>query len=108
MEFEIVLRSDSTLRGHFPLECEAAEEVLGQSDVWILAPFFEQGGRYTVRDTHFVAEGDVLVPVSRASLTSFFAYLSWHTDCVRESCSLYLCFILGSGHAIRARRHVRV
>jgi uncharacterized protein YgbK (DUF1537 family) len=64
-DFEIVLRSDSTLRGHFPLEPEAAEEVLGRSDVWILAPFFEQGGRYTVDDVHFVAEGDVLVPVSR-------------------------------------------
>jgi uncharacterized protein YgbK (DUF1537 family) len=63
-DFEIVLRSDSTLRGHFPLECEVAEEVLGRADVWILCPFFEQGGRYTVGDVHYVAEGDSLVPVS--------------------------------------------
>ncbi|KAK7181867.1 hypothetical protein DPSP01_009467 [Paraphaeosphaeria sporulosa] len=60
--FEIVLRGDSTLRGHFPLEPEAAEEVLGQSDAWILAPFFLQGGRYTIDNVHYVAEGDVLVP----------------------------------------------
>ncbi|KAJ4358315.1 uncharacterized protein N0V89_002897 [Didymosphaeria variabile] len=60
--FEIVLRGDSTLRGHFPLEPEAAEEVLGQTDAWILAPFFLQGGRYTIENIHYVAEGDTLVP----------------------------------------------
>lgn len=60
--FEIVLRGDSTLRGHFPLEPEAAEEVLGQADAWILAPFFLQGGRYTIDNVHYVSEGDTLVP----------------------------------------------
>lgn len=46
-EFEVVLRSDSTLRGHFPLEATATEASLGQTaDAWILAPFFLQGGRY--------------------------------------------------------------
>lgn len=60
--FELVLRGDSTLRGHFPLEPEAVEEVLGASDAWILAPFFLQGGRYTIDDVHYVAEGETLVP----------------------------------------------
>lgn len=60
--FEIVLRGDSTLRGHFPLEPEAAEEVIGQADAWILAPFFLQGGRYTIDNVHYVTEGDNLVP----------------------------------------------
>lgn len=60
--FEVVLRGDSTLRGHFPVEPEAVEDVLEQSDAWILAPFFLQGGRYTINDVHYVAEGDVLVP----------------------------------------------
>lgn len=60
--FELVLRGDSTLRGHFPLEPEAVESVLGDSDAWILAPFFLQGGRYTIDDVHYVAEGDTLVP----------------------------------------------
>lgn len=62
--FEIVLRGDSTLRGHFPLEPEAAEEVLGQADAWILAPFFLQGGRYTINNIHYVSEGDTLVPAA--------------------------------------------
>jgi uncharacterized protein YgbK (DUF1537 family) len=64
-EFEIVLRGDSTLRGHFPLEPETVEEVLGKVDAWILAPFFYQGGRYTINDVHYVMEGDMLVPASQ-------------------------------------------
>lgn len=62
--FEVVLRGDSTLRGHFPAEPEAVEEALGASDAWILAPFFLQGGRYTIDDVHYVAEGDTLVPAA--------------------------------------------
>lgn len=62
--FEVVLRSDSTLRGHFPLEPEVVEDTLGDSDVWILAPFFLQGGRYTIGDVHYVAEGTELVPAA--------------------------------------------
>ena len=63
-EFEIVLRGDSTLRGHFPDEPEVVESVLGKEkiDAWILAPFFYQGGRYTINDVHYVAESDVLIP----------------------------------------------
>ncbi|KAH6642912.1 hypothetical protein C7974DRAFT_112704 [Boeremia exigua] len=63
-KFEVVLRGDSTLRGHFPVEPEAVEEALGASDAWILAPFFLQGGRYTIDDVHYVAEGDTLVPAA--------------------------------------------
>lgn len=62
---EIVLRGDSTLRGHFPNEPEAVEEVFGQFDGWILAPFFFQGGRYTIDDVHYVVEEDFLVPASQ-------------------------------------------
>ncbi|KAL4915696.1 NADP-dependent oxidoreductase domain-containing protein [Aspergillus aurantiobrunneus] len=54
--FEIVLRGDSTLRGHFPDEPEVAEEVVGPVDGWILAPFFRQGGRLTIDDVHYVAD----------------------------------------------------
>ncbi|TKW53478.1 putative oxidoreductase YgbJ [Colletotrichum tanaceti] len=63
--FEIVLRGDSTLRGHLPEEPEAAEEALGKFDAWVITPFFYQGGRYTIDDVHYVKEGDVLVPASQ-------------------------------------------
>lgn len=62
---EIVLRGDSTLRGHLPEEPEAVEEVQGKFDAWIVAPFFLEGGRLTIDDVHYVKEGDVLVPASQ-------------------------------------------
>ena len=65
-DFEIVLRGDSTLRGHFPDEPEVAEGVIGNVDGWILAPYFRQGGRLTINDTHYVVEEDQnLVPVAQ-------------------------------------------
>ncbi|KAL3962349.1 hypothetical protein ACCO45_003872 [Purpureocillium lilacinum] len=62
---EIVLRGDSTLRGHLPEEPEAAEEALGLFHGWVVTPFFSQGGRLTIDDVHYVKEGDKLVPVSQ-------------------------------------------
>ncbi|RAH79017.1 hypothetical protein BO86DRAFT_391307 [Aspergillus japonicus CBS 114.51] len=59
---DIVLRGDSTLRGHFPLEADVAQSVFGPAAAIILAPFFFQGGRLTINDVHYVAEGDSLVP----------------------------------------------
>lgn len=78
--FEVVLRGDSTLRGHFPLEPQAVEEALGASDAWILAPFFLQGGRYTIDDVHYVAEGDALVPAGETPFAkdATFGYKSSH------------------------------
>jgi uncharacterized protein YgbK (DUF1537 family) len=61
--FVVVSRSDSTLRGHFPGEVQALADALGHDfDAWLLIPFFLEGGRYTIDDTHYVAEGDMLVP----------------------------------------------
>jgi uncharacterized protein YgbK (DUF1537 family) len=31
-------------------------------DAWIFVPFFLEGGRYTINDVHYVAEGDWLTP----------------------------------------------
>jgi uncharacterized protein YgbK (DUF1537 family) len=39
-------------------------------DAWIICPFFQEGGRLTIRDVHYVAEGDRLVP---AAMTPFAA-----------------------------------
>ncbi|HRV91919.1 MAG TPA: four-carbon acid sugar kinase family protein, partial [Anaerolineae bacterium] len=62
-DFVVVSRSDSTLRGHFPGEVEALAEALGRHfDAWLIIPFFLEGGRYTINDIHYVAEGESLVP----------------------------------------------
>ncbi len=60
----VASRSDSTLRGYYPLETDTLAEVLGPFDATILTPYFEAGGRYTLNDTHYVAEGDRLVPAA--------------------------------------------
>lgn len=67
VQYEVVLRGDSTLRGHFPLEVEVAASINSSAtiDGWILAPFFYQGGRYTIDDVHYVLEGQDLVPAGK-------------------------------------------
>ncbi|MCI0538368.1 MAG: hypothetical protein L0Z50_24435 [Verrucomicrobiales bacterium] len=61
--FVVVSRSDSTLRGHFPVEMDALARTLRQeSATWLLIPFFEAGGRFTIEDVHYVAEDAALVP----------------------------------------------
>lgn len=61
----VVSRSDSTLRGHYPGEVDALAEALGQSfDATLIIPFFLEGGRYTIGNTHYVAEGDLLTPAA--------------------------------------------
>jgi uncharacterized protein YgbK (DUF1537 family) len=66
VEFVVVSRSDSTLRGHFPDEVEALADALDQSfDGRIVLPYFLEGGRYTVNDIHYVAEGEWLTPASQ-------------------------------------------
>ncbi len=62
-DFVVVSRSDSTLRGHFPGELEALENALGREfDAWLVIPFFQEGGRLTADDIHYVAEGEWLIP----------------------------------------------
>jgi uncharacterized protein YgbK (DUF1537 family) len=62
-DFVVVSRSDSTLRGHFPGEVDALANALEQNfDGWLIIPFFLEGGRYTIGNVHYVAEGDKLVP----------------------------------------------
>ena len=62
--FTVASRSDSTLRGYYPLETDTLTEILGPFDATFLTPYFEAGGRYTLNDTHYVAEGDRLVPAA--------------------------------------------
>ena len=62
----VVSRSDSTLRGHFPLEVDVLASTLGLEEyTLVVAPFFAEGGRYTVGDIHYVQEGDKLVPAAK-------------------------------------------
>lgn len=64
VRYTVVLRGDSTLRGHYPAEVDAAADALGGFDATVLCPFFLQGGRYTLNDVHYVAAGDRLTPAA--------------------------------------------
>ncbi|XP_065018093.1 uncharacterized protein LOC135644453 [Musa acuminata AAA Group] len=74
IDFTIVLRGDSTLRGHFPEEADAVVSVLGEMDAWIICPFFLQGGRYTIDDIHYVADADRLVPAGETEFAKDAAF----------------------------------
>jgi uncharacterized protein YgbK (DUF1537 family) len=64
--FTVVSRSDSTLRGHYPGEVDALAEVIGMSDAaTLIIPYFREGGRLTIHDVHYVAEGGQLVPAAQ-------------------------------------------
>ena len=64
VDFSIVSRLDSTLRGHFPAEMQAIQSALpSKPDGWIVAPLFLEGGRYTIDDTQYVADAEWLTPV---------------------------------------------
>ena len=68
-EYIFISRSDSTLRGHFPLETkllkDAYEANTGATiDGEIMCPFFPEGGRFTIDNVHYVKYGDELVPAN--------------------------------------------
>lgn len=63
----IISRSDSTLRGHYPLETEILKEQIRLYsneliDGEILCPYFKEGGRFTLNNVHYVKYGEELVP----------------------------------------------
>jgi len=61
--YTLISRSDSTLRGHFPLETDILQNATGQTaDLVLIVPAFMAGGRYTINGVHYVAEGDQLIP----------------------------------------------
>lgn len=82
-DFSIVSRSDSTLRGHFPDEVQALAQAIEQEfDGWLIVPFFLEGGRLTIHDVHYVAEGDTLVPAGETEFARD-AVFGYHSSNLR-------------------------
>jgi len=78
---EVISRSDSTLRGHFPGEVEALCAGLETPELpCLLVPFFLEGGRYTIDDTHYVDEGGRLVPASQTAYAQDAVFGYRHAD----------------------------
>lgn len=70
----ILSRSDSTLRGHFPVEIDALRTKHTRHAPTLLVPAFFAGGRYTLNDVHYVASGDALVPTGETEFAKDAAF----------------------------------
>ena len=80
-DYLFISRSDSTLRGHYPLEPEllrkSYEHYTGKTiHGEILCPFFKEGGRFTIGNVHYVKYGNELVPANETEFAkdSTFGY----------------------------------
>lgn len=83
-----VSRSDSCLRGHFPLETDVMREVLTRRGIpiWPTVPFvpaFIEAGRVTIDGTHYMRSGQDLIPVSETEFAhdNVFGY---HTSVLKD------------------------
>ncbi len=69
-----ISRSDSCLRGHFPLETDTMRQVLEENGikVWYKTPFipaFIEAGRVTVDGVHYMMDGDNLIPIAETEFS---------------------------------------
>ena len=84
----IVSRSDSCLRGHFPLETDVMRQCLVQYGYTVapktpFCPAFIEAGRVTIDGVHYMKDGNRLIPVSETEFArdNVFAY---HTSVLRD------------------------
>ncbi|WP_299554134.1 four-carbon acid sugar kinase family protein [Seonamhaeicola sp.] len=64
-DITIISRSDSTLRGHFPLEPQTLKDALHLNEaITVFIPVMFEGKRVTVNDTHYIKDDETLTPVS--------------------------------------------
>lgn len=75
-DFLVVSRSDSTLRGHYPIETDAIAKELGPFDAHFLVPAFFEGGRVTRDSIHYLIIDGVPTPVHETEFArdSVFSY----------------------------------
>jgi uncharacterized protein YgbK (DUF1537 family) len=68
VDYTLITRSDSTLRGHYPLETDIlvgmAREEGRPYDALLLVPAYIAAGRVTSSDVHYVQAGEEFVPVA--------------------------------------------
>ncbi len=83
----LVSRSDSTLRGHYPVETDIIAEELGPFDAHFMVPAFFEGGRITIDSIHYLIVDGNPVPVHETEFArdSVFGYShSYLPDYVEE------------------------
>jgi uncharacterized protein YgbK (DUF1537 family) len=86
----LVSRSDSTLRGHYPVETDVIAKELGPFHAHFIVPAFFEGGRITINSTHYLMIDGKPVPVHETEFArdSVFSYShSYLPDYVEEKTS---------------------
>ena len=86
-DFLVVSRSDSTLRGHYPVETDVIAEEVGPFDAHFLVPAFFEGGRVTRESVHYLFIDGIPTPVHESEFArdSVFGYHhSYLPDYVEE------------------------
>ncbi|MGB7441277.1 MAG: four-carbon acid sugar kinase family protein [Coleofasciculaceae cyanobacterium] len=86
-DFLVVSRSDSTMRGHYPVETDVIAEEVGPIDAHFLIPAFFEGGRVTRQSIHYLIIDGVPTPVHETEFArdSVFGYShSYLPDYVEE------------------------
>jgi uncharacterized protein YgbK (DUF1537 family) len=86
-DFLVVSRSDSTLRGHYPIETDVIAAELGPFDAHFLIPAFFEGGRITRDSVHYLLMQGIPTPVHETEFArdSVFSYQhSYLPDYVAE------------------------
>jgi uncharacterized protein YgbK (DUF1537 family) len=86
-DFLVVSRSDSTLRGHYPVETDVIASELGPFDAHFLVPAFFEGGRFTRDSVHYLIVNGAPTPVHETEFArdSVFGYRhSYLPDYVAE------------------------
>jgi len=95
----VVSRSDSTLRGHYPVETDVISRELGPFDAHFITPEFFEGGRITRDAVHYVVRGGEETPAHETEFAkdTVFGYsTSYLPDYVEEK----------TGGRVRAREVV--
>lgn len=75
VDLTFVSRSDSTLRGHYPLETDVIAETLSEyggpaTDGVVLVPAFPDAGRVTIGGVHYVEQEGSLVPAAETEFAA--------------------------------------
>ena len=89
-EYLVVSRSDSTLRGHYPVETDIIASELGPFDAHFMVPAFFEAGRITIDSTHYIETDGMRTPVHKSEFAkdSVFGYShSYLPDYVAEKTS---------------------
>lgn len=84
----VISRSDSCLRGHFPLETDVIRKCLVNHGYQVapktpFCPAFIEAGRVTIDGVHYMKDGEQLIPVSETEFArdNVFAY---HTSVLKD------------------------